>query len=164
MITVAGNLFTAPRPGDAIGHGCNVRGAMGAGVALEFRKRFPDDYLHYRGACVSTQGDGLLGTALLTGRNPYARFCMFTQVDPIPISHTEHETKASRLSAIERATEDALSQCLALGIPRLFIPTVGCGLAGLIWGDVQPVLQGVSDKNPQVELVVVDFQTSRDPV
>lgn len=29
-------------------HGCNCAGAMGKGIALQFKKRFPQMYLQYR--------------------------------------------------------------------------------------------------------------------
>ena len=35
----------------AIAHGCNLKGAMGAGVAIHFKEKFPEMYELYREAC-----------------------------------------------------------------------------------------------------------------
>ena len=34
-----------------VGHGCNCSGAMGAGIAVQFKRRFPEIYLEYRRRC-----------------------------------------------------------------------------------------------------------------
>ena len=36
-------------------HGCNCAGAMGKGIALQFKKRFPQMYLQYRKKCLQNQ-------------------------------------------------------------------------------------------------------------
>lgn len=46
---VSGDLFETQC--QTIGHGVNCRGRMGAGVAVEFRRRFPEMYQEYRRRC-----------------------------------------------------------------------------------------------------------------
>ena len=41
-----GDLIRAPEP--IIAHGCNCMGVMGAGVALQIKKHFPEAYKSYR--------------------------------------------------------------------------------------------------------------------
>jgi O-acetyl-ADP-ribose deacetylase (regulator of RNase III) len=47
---VKGDLFQT-RDLDALAHGCNCAGAMGKGIAVEFRKRFPEMYAEYKARC-----------------------------------------------------------------------------------------------------------------
>ena len=47
---VAGDLFSQANL-DALAHGCNCAGAMGKGIAVEFRKRFPKMYAEYKKRC-----------------------------------------------------------------------------------------------------------------
>jgi O-acetyl-ADP-ribose deacetylase (regulator of RNase III) len=49
MTMVTGDLFELGLP--AIGHGCNCVGSMGAGIAKEFRRRYPRMYQEYRQRC-----------------------------------------------------------------------------------------------------------------
>jgi O-acetyl-ADP-ribose deacetylase (regulator of RNase III) len=45
-----GDLF-ADEAISALAHGCNCTGSMGRGIAVEFRKRWPDTYNAYRAEC-----------------------------------------------------------------------------------------------------------------
>lgn len=48
MLTVkTGNLFDCKKLDRIIAHGCNSKGVMGSGFALEIRNRFPEAYLTY---------------------------------------------------------------------------------------------------------------------
>ena len=48
---VKGSVFDAPK-GVILAHACNAQGSWGSGVALEFKKRFPDAYAYYHKTCV----------------------------------------------------------------------------------------------------------------
>ena len=49
-IFVKGDLF-AHKGLDALAHGCNCAGAMGKGIAVHFRERFPNMYGEYKQRC-----------------------------------------------------------------------------------------------------------------
>lgn len=71
LIHKEGDIFTSTA--QALGHGVNVCGLMGAGIALQFRKRFPDMYLEYQKHCLSgalNPGDYFVWT-LPDGRQIY---------------------------------------------------------------------------------------------
>ena len=51
IVERTGDLFTADCP--ALGHGVNTLGSMGAGIAVEFRRRWPAMYDAYREECRS---------------------------------------------------------------------------------------------------------------
>jgi hypothetical protein len=46
MIEIHADLLDSELP--AIGHGVNLRGVMGAGIAGQIRKRYPQLYIDYR--------------------------------------------------------------------------------------------------------------------
>jgi hypothetical protein len=62
IIFVSGDLFADPSL-DGLAHGCNCVGAMGAGIAMEFRRRYPEMYLQYKKHCDS--GDFVPGTVFV---------------------------------------------------------------------------------------------------
>lgn len=53
MIERDGGLFAADEV--ALAHGCNVAEAMGAGIAVGFKSRWPEMYAAYKKACASRE-------------------------------------------------------------------------------------------------------------
>ena len=47
---VSGDLFAYPGL-EAIAHGCNCMGVMGHGIAVEFKKRYPEMFRQYSALC-----------------------------------------------------------------------------------------------------------------
>src|SRR5690348_17995978 len=48
---VAGDLFANAHHAQALAHGVNCQGSMGAGIAVGFRERYPQMYEEYRRRC-----------------------------------------------------------------------------------------------------------------
>lgn len=110
----------------------NCRGAMGKGVALLFRNRFPRMYDDYRRAC----RDGLVRPGRL-----------HTWLDPetgetvINFPTKDDWRDPSRYEYITSGL-DALALYLArLRGPRVIIPPLGCGNGGLDWARVRPLIE-----------------------
>jgi ADP-ribose 1''-phosphate phosphatase len=71
------NLFDAPEL-SILAHACNCRGSWGAGIALEFQKRFPKAHKTYQSACKEVNGQ-MAGGAILTDlENDHFVACLFT--------------------------------------------------------------------------------------
>jgi O-acetyl-ADP-ribose deacetylase (regulator of RNase III) len=129
-----GDLFESGLP--ALAHGCNSRGAMGAGIALQFRERFPDMYREYRRLC--EQGVLTLGSYYLWDMptpGP-AVFNLITQVDPGP---------CASLPALEVSLGMALDAC---GGHPLGVPLIGGGIGGLARDDVVEVMTRLAEARP----------------
>ncbi|MCJ1435678.1 ADP-ribose 1''-phosphate phosphatase [Xylographa pallens] len=89
-----GDIFAAPQNSVLI-HACNCRGVWGRGVALEFKKRYPQAFEVYHEECNTPSSEfhqkSLLGTALLippqdedlstTADEGHWIACLFTSVD-----------------------------------------------------------------------------------
>lgn len=147
---VKGDLFEDARL-DAIAHGCNCAGAMGKGIALEFRRRFPEMYAEYKERCARGQF-GLGGVFSWKGERVTV-FNLGTQ--------STWRTKAV-LNAIKTALETMVQLAKETGIRRIGVPRIGAGLGGLPWQDVRSVLVAVGESTP-VELVVFEEYSRGDP-
>ncbi len=123
---------------DALAHGCNVRGAFGAGVAGIMAKKFPEVASGYR-SFIGYQGgseaqERLLGTALIYDGDDDTPiiYNLFTQVEPGPDGRLEEGIRP----ALKYMLQDAHEQ----NLETIAMPAIGCGIAGLNWSDVYPVV------------------------
>ena len=130
MIKKVGNLFDTDRV--CIGHGVNVDGVMGAGIAKEFKQRFPENYSIYRAYCKS----GLLkpGECLTTPDGDHIIMNIASQAKPGPDATYEWLFTAARQAAHHAKKYD--HRVIA-------IPQIGCGIGGLNWYDVETILKAV---------------------
>jgi O-acetyl-ADP-ribose deacetylase (regulator of RNase III) len=108
----------------------NCVGIMGAGVALEFKKRFPRMFADYVERCRA--GRVRLG-------EPY----LFKDlVGPWVLNFPtkDHWRSVSRLSDIIAGLEHLRRHYREWGITSLAVPPLGCGQGGLEWRIVGPTL------------------------
>jgi len=125
---VSGDMFAAPV--QTLTNAVNCRGVMGAGVALEFKKRYPEMFADYEERCRS--GLVKLGEPYLW-RGPEERCVLnFPTKDDWRLP--------SRLEPIVSGLEYLVSHCEEWGITSLAVPALGCGRGGLSWENVRPVL------------------------
>jgi O-acetyl-ADP-ribose deacetylase (regulator of RNase III) len=62
---VRGGLFANRFGAEALAHGCNCQGSMGAGIARGFRDRYPEMFEEYRRRCKAKPRKFNLGGAFL---------------------------------------------------------------------------------------------------
>lgn len=141
-----GDVLTAP----AFGHGCNCKGAMGAGVAALVRDRFPEAHAEYVKLCRSgVFKPGVVHHAVERGVHV---FNLATQEFPGP---------DARVEWIEASVGRALEMCESLGIPELAIPWLGCGIGGLARPLVLKALERAAESSVEasrVQLVVIELE------
>lgn len=133
---VHGDLFDADT--EAIVNPVNTAGVMGKGLALSFKQRFPENYAIYRQACDA--GEVVLGRVLpvSTGQLTNPRWVL-------NFPTKRHWRSKSRLADIEQGLVDLRQQVDQLGIASIAIPPLGCGLGGLDWSDVAPLIYQLLD-------------------
>ena len=126
-------------------HGCNCAGAMGKGIAVQFKNKYPDMYLQYKKRC--KQGEFKLGDIFEYQSNNDHIFNLETQKD--------WRTKAT-LEALKTAFLKMLESATKQNIRAIAMPKVGAGLGGLPWESVKSVLEELAILFPDTELVVVE--------
>jgi len=110
----------------------NCVGVMGAGLALEFKKRFPANFVAYKGHCDRrAMRMGVIFPAL-TGLD------MPRWIFNVPTKH--HWKDASSLAGVESGIVALARLVSDMSIPSVAIPALGCGLGGLVWSDVRPLI------------------------
>jgi O-acetyl-ADP-ribose deacetylase (regulator of RNase III)/uncharacterized protein YwgA len=108
----------------------NCVGVMGKGIALEFKKRFPEMFEDYRRRC--ERGQVRPGT-------PY----LFRSLIPPHIVNfptKDHWKSVSRIDDIEKGLDHLLTHCQEWGITSLAIAPLGCGNGQLEWRAVGPLI------------------------
>ncbi len=108
----------------------NCVGVMGKGVALEFRKRFPDMFDDYVHRCERKLVR--LGEPYIYEDKSGVRILNFPTKD--------HWRSASRLHDIEKGLAHVANNCEAWGIKSIAMPPLGCGNGGLEWSEVGPLI------------------------
>ena len=122
----------------------NCVGVMGAGIALEFKKRYPELYRRYRLDC--QHGYVLPGMALRYQVDNQSILCFATK------DHWRNPTElgwvTSGLDALVRAGD-------TIGITSLSLAPLGCGHGGLTIEAVEPLIRAAAGRLPYpVELVL----------
>lgn len=139
---VQGDVFTE----DAIAHGCNCIGVMGAGVAALVREKFPEAYEEYRDLCETKRFR--LGVVHHWSNGDLHVFNLATQHDPGPFA---------RLDAIEGAVASMITMADGAGVATIGMPRIGCGIGGLRWSEVRTVLQRTCERSKHVLVRVYEW-------
>lgn len=124
---------------DVICHQVNCQGVMGAGIALQIKKLYPNVYEEYREYCDKYRQFDILGTCLLVrtidGKNVAN---LFAQYDYGRNGcHTNY-------TALKMAFNQLKKYSIDFGYRKIGIPFgIGCGLAGGDWNKVCSIIEEV---------------------
>lgn len=146
---VKGDIF-ATEGLRAFGHGCNCAGAMGAGIAIEFRRRWPRMYEEYAARCAD--GRFGLGDVFVWTEGDATVYNLGTQ---------EHWRKKAQLPALAKALRRMVEMASLAGIERVGLPRIGAGLGGLDWMRVKRVLGEVGAETKVTLTVFEQFVRAR---
>jgi hypothetical protein len=108
----------------------NVKGVMGAGLAKAFASRFPDMFADYRRRCAHEQ--------VKVGEPYLWRSEQLPWILNFPTKH--HWREPSRLEYIEQGLAYLRQHVEEWEIKTLAVPALGCGLGGLPYATVEPLL------------------------
>ncbi len=137
-----GDIFKIPGVKN-YAHGCNCAGAMGKGIAVQFKKMFPEMYLQYKRLCL--EGIFLPGDVFVYKYSEGFVFNLGTQ--------STWRTKAT-LSNIRESLTKMMAIAEEKGIDSIAMPRIGAGLGGLPWQDVKAVVEDVASQHPYTNLHV----------
>ena len=148
MITYkVGDIFK--EEADAIVNTVNCVGVMGRGIALQFKKRFPENFKIYEAACKHKEvvpGKMFVHeTGSLIGPKYVINF-----------PTKRHWRGASRMEDIESGLENLVAIITKLNIKSIALPPLGCGLGELNWNEVRARIENTLSTLPDVEIIVFE--------
>ena len=134
---------------EALVNTVNCVGVMGRGIALQFRKAFPENFQLYKSAC---DKKGLHpGMMLVCDLN---RFENPRYVVNFPTKR--HWKGKSKIEDIESGLEALVKEVTKRNIRSIAIPPLGCGLGGLSWNQVKRMIQRAFDVLPDVHVFLYE--------
>jgi O-acetyl-ADP-ribose deacetylase (regulator of RNase III) len=131
VVFTKGDIFAAEGV-TAYAHGCNCAGAMGAGIAIEFKRRWPAMFEEYAARCAD--GRFGLGDVFAWSDGSATIYNLGIQL---------HWRKKAQLPALTKSLRQMVTLATNAGIERVGLPRIGSGLGGLDWMRVKRVMSEV---------------------
>jgi O-acetyl-ADP-ribose deacetylase (regulator of RNase III) len=124
---VQADLFTSPA--QTLVNTVNIVGAMGKGIAKQFKTHYPEMYAEYRHYCES--GELQIGT-----------LHVWRGIDRWVLNFPTKSTwrKPSKIEYIEEGLRTFRDNYTRLGIRSISFPPLGCGNGELDWNEVKPLM------------------------
>lgn len=129
---VKGNIFDSTA--ECLVNPVNCVGVMGKGLALEFKKRYPEIMEPYIKACREE--------ILRPGRVQILRL---EKVYIANLPTKNHWHGSSSWIDIRAGLNDLVEKIDQLGITSVAVPKLGCGLGGLDYAEIKPLMKRVLD-------------------
>lgn len=140
---------------DAIVNTVNCVGVMGRGIALQFKKKFPDNFKVYNSACKSKEVVPGKMFVFETGKFINPKFV-------VNFPTKRHWRGKSRIEDIESGLIDLVSIIKKNKITSIALPPLGCGLGGLNWIDVKKRIK--THLAPIQNIQVIVFEPKGAPI
>jgi len=148
MIEIAkGNILRADA--EALVNTVNCIGYMGKGIALQFKKAFPENFKVYKRACRAEK--------VVPGK--MFVFATNSCVNPkyiINFPTKRHWRGKSRFEDIKAGLRALVEEVKKRGISSVAIPPLGCGLGGLDWGMVRSMIEHALAELPEVQVLLFE--------
>lgn len=127
----------------------NCKGIMGKGLALQFKKMYPQMFKEYRKAC----DQGLLRIGILL---PPYKVSERRWILNFP---TKNDWRfKSRLEYIESGLIYFAEKYKEWGITSIAFPRLGCQFGGLAWKDVKPLMTHHLENLPELRVSVYSYK------
>lgn len=134
---------------EAVVNTVNCVGVMGRGIALQFKKAFPENFKAYKAACdAKTVCPGKMFVQSLNR--------LYNPRYIINFPTKRHWRANSRIDDIKQGLNDLVRVIKAENIRSIAIPPLGCGLGGLNWEEVRPLIVRAFDDLPEVQVLLYE--------
>lgn len=141
------NLFDADV--EALVNTVNTVGVMGKGIALQFKRSFPENFRAYARAC--KKGEVQTGEMFIFDRGELKRPKYI-----INFPTKKHWRQKSRIEYITNGLEDLVEQVNRLKIKSIAIPALGSSNGGLNWSEVRPLIEQAFAELPEVTTLIYE--------
>ena len=138
---------------EALVNTVNCVGVMGKGIALQFKKAFPDNFKVYAKAC--KQDEVAPGRMLVTERLDSPKYI-------INFPTKRHWRAKSRMADVESGLAALADEIRERQISSIAIPPLGSGLGGLDWSDVRSRIEESLGRLPDVRVLVYEPEGTPD--
>lgn len=146
-----GDIFS--ENADCYVNAVNCIGVMGAGIALDFRKRFPKAYKEYKSLCEQKSLDLFSGGSLHTDYHATVNNGNTCYIYQFPTMYNPGER--SKLETIKYGAEDLVETLLIHDdIKTISIPPLGCGIGRLNKQDVEKILKEEINNHIKRDLLI----------
>ena len=155
IIRAEGDLLAADV--DALVNTVNCVGVMGKGIALQFKRRYPDVFKEYERACQA--GEVQIGRMLVVPTNQ--------MTGPRWVVHfptKEHWRSPSKLEYVDAGLADLRKVITALELTSIAVPPLGVGNGGLDWAAVQPRIEAALADLPGIDVHLYAPSAQQRPV
>jgi O-acetyl-ADP-ribose deacetylase (regulator of RNase III) len=140
---------------EALVNTVNCVGFMGRGIALQFKKAWPENFRAYAAACRRRAVQPGRMLVFETGRLTNPRFI-------VNFPTKRHWRGRSRMEDIEAGLRSLVEELHRRGIRSIALPPLGAGLGGLEWAEVRERIERAMRDLPDVRVIV--FEPSGAPV
>lgn len=142
-----GNLLKADV--EALVNTVNCVGIMGKGIALQFKQAYPENFKAYERACRA--GKVRPGKMFIVPTNK-------TQNPKLIVNFPtkRHWKGKSKIEDIQSGLDALIHDVKELGITSIALPPLGCGLGGLSWSDVKPLIEEAFAEVPAVKVLMFE--------
>ena len=134
---------------EALVNSVNCVGVMGRGIALQFKKAFPDNFKAYASACTREKVQPGRMFVFETGHLTGPRYI-------INFPTKRHWRGKSRMEDIEAGLAALEHEIKERNIRSIAIPPLGSGLGGLQWHDVRQRIEARLQELTDVKVIVFE--------
>lgn len=145
IIITEGNLLTADA--EVLVNTVNCEGFMGKGIALQFKKAFPENYNAYVRAC--RVGELQPGRMFI-----YSTGSLANPKYIINFPTKRKWRERSRLEDIQSGLKALINEVRNLQVSSIAVPPLGCGLGGLSWEIVRPLIEHAFTGLPNLQVLL----------
>lgn len=134
---------------EALVNTVNCVGVMGRGIALQFKKAFPQNFKAYAAACKNEEVQPGRMFVFETGQLTYPHYI-------INFPTKRHWRGASRIEDIESGLQALVETICQYEIRSIAIPPLGSGLGGLDWSEVKSRIEAALQPLIDVRIVIYE--------
>src|SRR5690606_6605065 len=126
-----GNIFDYIDKNTYLVNPVNCVGVMGAGLAKAFKERFPENFSEYKKICDS--GKFYPGDV-------FYYFDQESNTEILNVATKGHWKDNSKPKFIEKAMHNVCKEVYMRQATQVALPALGCGLGGMKWETVLPII------------------------